>query len=90
MSEMVERAARAIKADDGSPCIAPSSRLCRHADGCICRSLANAVIKTLREPTDPMMQAFVDLALHGDVLSHGGWKGYARDQWQTMIDAGTK
>ena len=39
------------------------------------------------EPTDAMVKAFVELALHGDVLSHGGWPGYARDQWRVMVAA---
>lgn len=39
------------------------------------------------EPTEAMQRAFVDLALHGDVLSHGGWTGYARDQWSAMLAA---
>jgi hypothetical protein len=39
------------------------------------------------EPTEAMVKAFVDLALHGDVLSHGGWPGYAREQWRVMVAA---
>lgn len=39
------------------------------------------------EPTDAIVKAFVDLALHGDVLSHGGWPGYAREQWRMMVAA---
>ena len=55
--------------------------------------MPNAVSATLRgrasrvKPSEVMVKTFVDHALNGDVLSHGGWPGYARDQWQAMIDA---
>lgn len=48
---------------------------------------ARTVLQAIREPSEAMQRKFVDLALHGDVLKHGGWQGYARDQWQAMIDA---
>lgn len=45
-----------------------------------------AVLLAIREPSEGMVKSFVDQALHGDVLSHGGWQGYAKDQWRAMID----
>lgn len=51
------------------------------------RENVRAVLQAIREPSEAMIAAFVDKALHDDVLSHGGWPGYARDQWKAMVDA---
>jgi hypothetical protein len=53
----------------------------------ISESTNSAVRPLPTEADDAMVKAFVDLALHGDVLSHGGWPGYARDQWRVMVAA---
>lgn len=39
------------------------------------------------EATGEQCKAFTDLALHGDVLSEGGWHGYARNQYTAMLSA---
>jgi hypothetical protein len=98
MSEMIEQVARGLAAATHARCSRD-----RHGDEVsadrkafvdenwrIYVGSARVAIDAMREPTGPMRKAFVDLALHGDVLSHGGWDGYARDQWQTMIDAALK
>ena len=47
---------------------------------------ARAVIEAIREPTQGMREAFVELAL-GTKLSHEHtWGDYAQAQWQAMID----
>lgn len=51
------------------------------------KEVVRKVLLAFREPSEVMVKTFVDHALNGDVLSHGGWPGYARDQWQAMIDA---
>jgi hypothetical protein len=34
-----------------------------------------------------MLDAFVARALQVSVQGEGGWTNYARNQWQTMLDA---
>jgi len=80
MSEMVERVARAIKLDDGSPCISRDkgrNKLCAHSDGCICRSLARAAIAAMREPTSAMREA----AQTDEISATQAWLA-----WEAMID----
>lgn len=80
MSEMIERVARAIadaRCDAGRP--DPGKGLDEF--------IARAAIEAMMSPTGAMVNAFVHKALHGDVLSHGGWPGYAKDQWQAMLQS---
>lgn len=39
------------------------------------------------EATEAMCAAFTDAALRGSVHGAGGWHGYAREQWATMLSA---
>lgn len=84
MTEMIERVAKAMQADDGSPCISRLKfDLCRSGDGCICRSLARAAIEAMREPT-------LDMIEEGAFVSHDGddivGRSRAKVCYRAMID----
>lgn len=48
---------------------------------------ARAAIAAMREPTPAMIDRFVSRALQVQIGGGYTWSDYARDQWQTMIDA---
>lgn len=49
--------------------------------------MARAAIAAMREPTPAMIDHFVSRALQVQIGGSYTWSDYARDQWQTMIDA---
>lgn len=83
MSEMVERVARIIGDHyDGhaDPVETPNNWTSA-------MQAARAAVEAMREPTEAQLDRFVSRALCVSVSGQGGWSKYARDQWQTMIDA---
>lgn len=48
---------------------------------------ARAVIQALYEPTPAQLDRFVSRALCVSIHGEGSWTAYARNQWQTMMDA---
>jgi len=48
---------------------------------------ARAAIKAMREPTDAMVKAGVDYALHVTIGGDYKWPDYIRDKHRIMIDA---
>jgi restriction endonuclease Mrr len=53
----------------------------------LAKAVVARVFENLREPTPAMLDAFVARALQVSVQGEGGWTNYARNQWQTMLDA---
>lgn len=87
MTSMIERVARAIMDDDGSPCISKLKfKLCKEPDGCICRSLARSAIEAMREPTEEMVRMGMTALPNSTPGRHQktGWV------WDAMIDAALK
>jgi hypothetical protein len=84
MAKMVDKVAKSIKQDDGSPCISSLKfALCRDEDGCICRSLARSSIEAMREPTPEM---FTVVNLNG----FAGDEDNFRSDWSLAIGAALK
>lgn len=48
---------------------------------------AKAVMQALYEPTPAQLDRFVSRALCVSIHGEGSWTAYARNQWQTMMDA---
>lgn len=49
--------------------------------------IARAAIEAMMDPTPAMIDRFVSRALCVSVHGDGGWSNYAREQWQTMVQA---
>ena len=83
MDSMVERAARAMARRNYPG--ASDADVDAMWDGYV--DDVRAVITAMMEPTPAMIDRFVSRALCVSIHGDGGWSNYAREQWQTMVQA---
>lgn len=82
MDSMVERVARALANEDGINV----NNDARYSQSTY-RPRARSAIRAMLEPTPAMIDRFVSRALCVSIHGDGGWSNYAREQWQTMVQA---
>lgn len=87
MSEMIERVARAMAANDSGPQGSALFDIHWNEFGYGYRESALVAIQAMMEPDLAMIKAFVSTALDSKTIGDYGWQAYAKEQWQAMLTA---